>query len=119
MRRFIRHAKLSGNRSLRARPILWTLHNLPDQGFPILSHPIDQRMRKEARRLAKREWNLHSAARGHLAPELFVFFGSEVRVECAPIRGDHRISWSDGRPRPFTLTTAPKGAVITESPRHR
>src|SRR5258708_2792504 len=115
MRRFIRHPKFRGNRSFGARTILWTLHQLPDQRFSILPHALDQRLRKEARRLAKREWDFHAAPRGHLAPQVVVFFGSEIRIECVPTRGDHRSSWSDGRPRPSTLTSAPKGAVITDS----
>src|SRR6202521_5799546 len=119
MRRFIWHAELRGNRSFGARPVLGILHQLPDQRLPVLPHALDQGMRKEARRLAKREWNFHPASRSHLAPQPLVFVGSEVRIECVPIRGDHRSSWSDGRPRPSTLTIAGKGAVITESPRHR
>src|SRR5260370_18714330 len=119
MRRFIRRAEVRRNRRLGARPVLGILYQLPYQRLPILPHALEQRMRKEARRLAKREWNFHPASLRHLAPQPLVFFGSEVRIECVPIRGDHRSSWSDGCPRPSTLTTARKGAVITESLRHR
>src|SRR5271155_3843095 len=115
MRRFIGHAKFRGNRSLRARTILGILHQLPDQRFAIFSHALDQRIRKEARRLAQREGNFHSAAGRHLAPQAGVFFGGESRVEVLAVGRDHRSSCGDGAEPALSSRRARPGGA---KPRH-
>src|ERR1700733_12406854 len=89
MGRLIRNPKLRRNRSIRPRPILRTLYQLPDQLLPIASHPLQQRFGKETGSLRQPERHVSSASVINSPQECLIFLTSEASVELRSKEGNH------------------------------